>query len=635
MNVLYKKGIDRSVHFMTEPDTKMLMDKVYYFIPEPSNLNKPSRKGVLQKSLRRVTEDLKNIIADGMNGIKILGGGRDEGVFWNYWENMGSLVALLEQVVNDNKDKPKEQVNMTRNLIMADVGDFQRGGVLSQALGVEALKSMTPEGDYALGVNCIKQAPIFFRQLPDHGKGWVVFSASDNKWLPDGSPKAGKKYLWETDSKIILTGKPAANVEATKGLGSWVADDAGKIRLFAEKASPTVIKDALENMWMTEENLNLNTFVFAIKYDIAEKILKAYKNTPCEKDGDAFVTTYPLDISSHFIFPATLEKAEWGRLFEVLQLVRKGPVADEVTKETTENGLSLVEIAKGMRKFEKDKAKQVFDNYKDWMTLYDMAHTISVESNGIAGASIGPNCQWNDFGTLEEMVEKMWLANFDNNEQVRTVARKRAGLPADQNIGPEMDMESIKKYVTFIDPATGAPMELDDGEIPEKVILHDVIFDHPIEIIADRVILHDVILGQGVKKIPANTIISRGAIDELEEAPDQPKKILRQPAFIFNCQKLGKVVVYRGMVHASLSLNYVDAADLSEQGLKRNDQPLAIAPIYFNLKEKIEDQHDGLFYAGMDLLDPNENMLVQSFIVEDENGKPKPLGLNFFQVKSD
>ncbi len=634
MGTLYKKGIDRSIHFMTEPDTKMFMDKVYYFIPEPSDIAKPSRKIVLKDALRHVASDLDNIIVGGLRGVKILGGGRDKDVFYDYWENLGGLTALLEQVIVDNRGRADVDVKGARYLLLADAGDFKRGGVMAQALGIEALKSLTPEGENTLGINCIKQAPIFFRQLPDHGKGWIVFSASDNKWLPDGSPKTGKKYLWESKSKIILTGKPAANVEAVKGLGCWVADEAGKIQLFAEKASPDVVKNALDNLGLAEEDINLNPFVFAIKYDIAEKIVNLYKDTPCKKDGKAFVTTYPLDISSHFIFPTTLKKGEWQRIYEILQQVRKGKVADEVYDEATENGLNLVAIAKGMKKFEKERIGQVFDNLEDWMMIYEMAQKIKLDANDIAGASIGPNCQWNDYGTLEEMIEKMWMAAFDNKEQVRSVARRRTGFPEDNN-DMSVDMEQIKTYVTFIDPVTNDVMDLEDGEIPEKVIIQDVNFDHPVQIVADRVILHDVVLGEGVKRIPANTIISRGEIDELEEAPDQPKRISHQPALIFNCHKKGKVIVYRGMAHASLSLAYVDNADLIAQGLHASETPLALSPIYFDLKEEILKQNNYQLYPGINLLEPGLNMLDQSFIIEDENGKPKLLGLNFFQVKSD
>jgi hypothetical protein len=221
------------------------------------------------------------------------------------------------------------------------------------------------------------------------------------------------------------------------------------------------------------------------------------------------------------------------------------------------------------------------------------------------------------------------MLSFDKDEQIRTIARTRSGFPVDHNI---MNVKGLEN-VTFIDPLTNTAIS--DGEIPDKVILKDMEFDHPVEIIAERVILHDVKLGKGVKRIPANTIISRGEIDELEEAPEQSKRISRQPAFLFNCHKKGKVLVYRGMVHASLSLEYAKNEDLQAHNLSATDTPLAIAPIYFDLKDAIVNQHDFYLYPGIVRLNQTMNMLDQSFIIEDEDGKPKLLGLNFFQVRGD
>ncbi len=639
MDTLYKSGLDRSFHFMARPGVKM--DKVFYFIPEPSDTGKPSRKSVIRKSLRRVENEMDSIVKNGIDGIKMLGGGRDN-VFYDYWGNLGGLVAFLEQMMIENTTKTEDEIKNARYLFMADAGDFKRGGGIAQAKGVEALKSMTPEGDRTLGINCILQAPVFFRQLPDDGKGWIVYTASDNKWIPDGTPRTGNNYLWESNAKIIISGRPAANVEAVRGLGCWITDKFGQVIFFAEKASPEVIRHTLNKLGLKEEDLCLNTFVWAMKYDLAKKIVDLYKNKKCKKimkgkqEAKCFVTTYPMDISTHFIFPTTLTRAEWEKTYEILQYVRAKKDTSKFSNEFTGRGLSLVEVAKQMKGFEKEGpgTDQVFNDLDDWMTIYDMASIINEDANGIDGANIGKNCLWNDFGDLKSMVNEMYFENFSDNEWARKAERTRSGYPLDKNT-QNVDMNEIRDYVKFIDPESGKPMQLAEGEIPEKVILNNVSFDHPVEIVADRVILDDVKLGKGVTKIPANTIIAKGEIEDLEEAPDQSETLSKMPALIFNCHKKGKVLVYRGMAHASLSLEYVDQKDLNEQGLSPSDTPLTLTPILFNLKAPINEQDDYILYPGINLLEPEFSMLEQSFIIEDENGKPKLLGLTFFQVKGD
>jgi hypothetical protein len=642
MDVLYGSGINRSVHYMRSPN--MLLDKVFYFIPELDDLSKPSRRDVVWNSFARVSNELQKNIKGGVQGIKILCGGRDDKVFYDYWQNLGGLVAFLEQVGMENEGKTLAEIESARYLLISDAGDFKRGGALAQAVGVEGMKGLTPEGRYTLGINCIKQSPVLFRQLPNHGYGWVSFAAPDNKCVPDGSPKAGNHYMWEVDSKVIITGKPAASVDEVKGLGCFVTDDDGKLIFFAEKAEPQVVKKALAMLGREVKDLYLNTMIFFLKQDIAKLLVNRYKNIPCKKNGKPFVSAYPLDISSHFIFPTTISEKDWKRIWQILQNVRANNVPPEVEYEHTANGLNILSIAGAMKKFEIPDIGQVFDNLEDWMEIHKMAQDINKEAKGISGVSLGNNCKWNDYGTLD-VLDEMWKENLSTNRENRELERDRGGYPREANVY-NVDMDNIKNNVTFIDTRTKKPLE--KGEIPEKVLLSGVNFGYPINISADRVIVSEnassgIRLGQGVTDIQPNTVISGGDIEALVEAPrksgvkseDVPEA---PPAILLNCFTNGKPLhVYRGMLHNSLSLRYADPKKLEKLGYTSKDTPIALTPLDFELKNATGEQSnyavDELYPQIRDLLDPTKNMLDQSFIVEDGQGGVKRLGLNFYEVR--
>lgn len=629
MRVLYNDGLKRSLHFIQNPD--MFIDRAYILVPEPSNPNLPSRTEAAKAAIARA-----NLEKEFTKEVVVFGSGRN-GVFNDYWQNAGGLVTLLEQVLGDPHLNP-----MGRYVIIPDGGYFERGGPLTQAVGMEGIKGLVQDGQYTLSINCVRQAPTFFRQLPNHGYGWIVFSASDNRWIPAGTPKVGKHNLWETKKGIVLTGQPKKfNLEledekldeelaSVQSLGWFITDGNGEISVFAEKTPPHLIRGVLREKDV--DTLIKNSFVFAMTIDTARVMVEKLLKTNTLKDPKKpYVSVYPIDISSHIFFPMTVERADWELIFDVMQKLRaKETLTPDEEEVLTTTGLSILEIAKGMLKFEyiDTNYRIVFDHKEDWMKIWNFAQAAKkVAGGGIAGANIGKESIWDDFGTLSTITQ-LWQRHFDEDQTIREISRMLGGLPTDTNVKNVTGL----KNVTFVDPESGKA--LPPGQVPQDVIIVNTTFNHPVKIIGRKVIVYGAELGAGIKEIPAHTIIVGGKIETMEEALDQPAETKNLPRLLINCFPKGKLVTYAGMLHTSLSLRFADPAKLSSLGLKPEDRPVALVPIFVNLKDPIAKARPYVQkHPALSILDPKRNLIEQSFVVEDENGNLKLLGMNFWDVR--
>lgn len=624
MRMLYNEGVKRSLHFIQNPD--LTIDRAIILVSEPTNPNQPSRTQAVDKAVADASSGLQKLLK---HGVTVLGSGRN-GVFNNYWQNAGALVTLLETVIKD------PQLNRRgRYVIIPDGGYFERGGPLTHAVGMEGVKGLTPDGKYTLNINCIRQAPALFHQLPQHGYGWIVFCASDNRFVPDGTLKAGGKNLWEVPQGLVITGQPERvspdltneQLDHVRSLGWWITDSNGAVTVFAEKTPIDLVRRVVDRSG--GEEILKNTFVFAMTIPVAEKIIEKLMNTPCLKDQQPYVTTYPLDISSHIFFPMTVSKKDWMQIFALMSKIRaagdKSLTSDEKSLLTT-TGLSVFEVAKGMLKFESPKAGVIFDHEQDWLNLWNFADDISKTANGLAGANMGHNSIWDDFGTLLSINAK-WRRYLESKDDVRTAARTFGDITLNSNGENVGGLHNV----TFIDPHTGGRFSTDKIEhIPKDVLLVNVEFKHPIEIVARKVVIYNAQLGEGVKRIPADTVIRGGVIKSMEEAPDQPADTKDQPRLLVNCYA-EKVVLYGGMLHTSLSLRFADHVDLHRNNLDSNDTPVALMPIGVNLKEPLPDSWAN--HPALKGINRKKALIDQPFIIEDASGNPVRTDLDFWQVR--
>jgi len=375
-------------------------------------------------------------------------------------EEPGTRTSSGSAIIGILNDKLATMGKSDKCVLPLDAGENTKTWGIGLAAG--RIKGLIRILGKQIGEQVLNQSVSFFAQLPKNGLGWMLPFASDNIVFTERI-MVGNRPLNETKYGLVLFAQPEnmdrdINLPEMRKLEQFgiltVNEETGELDSFLEKPKIEVIISKIKNInsnWCYK-----NTFIMAIRRDIAELMVNRYSEQSKANDGKTILEK-GIDWSRHIIEPMCMSLADW----------KKG---------ATEGGRGW-----GANKQDSKVSKE------DWELLWEIAQDIKDASGGIGVGNLGVNSWWADTNNAYEIHYANYLAT-SYVEAINRNIRELFGVPLDADV-----QNSLADNVTLPQSKHNYlimnSIFKKGGKVGKNCVIIDSVFEEEIEIPDQTVII--------------------------------------------------------------------------------------------------------------------------------------------------